>query len=57
MATAFVSNPPCADLKHDVPDGRWDGLYRPYSPEDVERLRGSVRRLSQSRRAPRSARV
>ena len=25
------------------PEGRWDGIVRPYSPEDVERLRGSVR--------------
>jgi isocitrate lyase len=23
--------------------GRWDGITRPYTPEDVERLRGSVR--------------
>jgi isocitrate lyase len=23
-------------------DGRWDGVVRPYEPEDVERLRGSV---------------
>ncbi|HEX8854079.1 MAG TPA: isocitrate lyase [Thermoleophilaceae bacterium] len=26
---------------HDVP-GRWDGIKRPYAPEDVERLRGTV---------------
>jgi isocitrate lyase len=43
MAAAFVSNPPPADLKHDSPEGRWDGICRPYSPDDVERLRGSVR--------------
>jgi malate synthase len=42
MATAF-SNPPPPDLERAVPEGRWDGLYRPYSPADVERLRGSLR--------------
>ncbi|HEV8322847.1 MAG TPA: isocitrate lyase [Myxococcota bacterium] len=26
-----------------VPRGRWDGVVRPYRPEDVARLRGSVR--------------
>jgi isocitrate lyase len=26
-----------------MPAGRWDGIVRPYGPEDVERLRGSVR--------------
>ncbi len=26
-----------------MPEGRWDGIARPYSPEDVERLRGSLR--------------
>jgi isocitrate lyase len=27
----------------DVPADRWKGVTRPYAPEDVERLRGSVR--------------
>jgi isocitrate lyase len=43
MATALVSYPPPADLAQDVPEGRWDGIHRPYPPADVERLRGSVR--------------
>ena len=43
MSTLFVQNPPPADLARDVPDGRWGGIARPYAPEDVERLRGSVR--------------
>ena len=25
-----------------APSGRFDGIRRPYSPEEVERLRGSV---------------
>ena len=29
-------------LIRNTPDGRFDGIERPYSPEDVERLRGSV---------------
>ncbi len=28
---------------HEAPRGRWDGVERPYSAADVERLRGSVR--------------
>jgi isocitrate lyase len=40
---SFVQNPPPADLARDVPAGRWAGIARPYAPEDVERLRGSVR--------------
>ncbi len=43
MSTAFVQNPPPPDLLHEVPEGRWRGIARPYAPEDVERLRGSVR--------------
>ncbi len=31
-----------ADAPADLPH-RWDGITRPYAPEDVERLRGSVR--------------
>jgi malate synthase len=42
MATT-VSNPPPPDLARDVPPGRWDGIVRPYAPEDVLKLRGSVR--------------
>jgi malate synthase len=41
--TATVSNPPPADLLRDVAKGRWDGIVRPYAPEDVLKLRGSVR--------------
>jgi isocitrate lyase len=41
--TAFVQNPPPPDLARDVPEGRWGGIARPYAPEDVVRLRGSVR--------------
>lgn len=26
-----------------APEGRWDGIFRPYEPEDVYRLRGSVK--------------
>ena len=29
MATAFVPNRPPADLEHDVPDGRWEGIVPP----------------------------
>ena len=43
MPTPRRADPPPADLTHDVPDGRWDGIERPYAPADVERLRGSVR--------------
>jgi len=41
--TLIATNPPPADLRKDAPEGRWDGVSRPYSPEDVERLRGSLR--------------
>jgi isocitrate lyase len=41
--TSFEGNPPPADLLQDVPEGRWAGITRPYAPEEVERLRGSVR--------------
>lgn len=30
------------NLHHNVPAGRFDGIERPYSAEDVKRLRGSV---------------
>src|SRR3954451_14088831 len=30
------------NLVPSAPDGRFDGIERPYSPEDVKRLRGSV---------------
>ena len=36
MATTFE------DLVPAAPAGRWDGIRRPYSPEDVARLRGSL---------------
>jgi len=42
-ATTFVQNPPPVDLLQAEPEGRWSGIARPYAPEDVERLRGSVR--------------
>jgi isocitrate lyase len=42
MSGTFVHNPPPADLARDVPEGRWDGIARPYAPADVERLRGSL---------------
>jgi isocitrate lyase len=32
-----------SDLIPTAPGGRFDGIERPYKPEDVERLRGSVR--------------
>jgi len=41
--TTFVQNPPPADLLQADAEGRWSGIARPYAPEDVERLRGSVR--------------
>ena len=43
MATSFEHNPPPDDLLHDAPAERWAGIARSYSPEDVERLRGSLR--------------
>ena len=30
------------DLVPHAPQGRWDGVRRPYSPDDVARLRGSL---------------
>ncbi|TIT74163.1 MAG: hypothetical protein E5W57_26630, partial [Mesorhizobium sp.] len=30
------------NLVPSAPEGRFDGIERPYSPEDVKRLRGSV---------------
>jgi isocitrate lyase len=41
--TTFLQNPPPADLAEEAPEGRWNGIARPYAPEDVLRLRGSVR--------------
>jgi len=43
MTTAALTNPPPHDLVKDAPAGRWDGIARPYSPEDVQKLRGSLR--------------
>jgi isocitrate lyase len=43
MTPAALTNPPPHDLVKDAPAGRWDGIARPYSPEDVEKLRGSLR--------------
>jgi isocitrate lyase len=43
MSTDVLQNPPPADLASGAPAGRWSGIARPYAPEDVERLRGSVR--------------
>jgi isocitrate lyase len=37
------SRPEAPGRRHEVPAGRWDGIVRPYSDQDVERLRGSVR--------------
>jgi isocitrate lyase len=37
-----VENLPSGDRRRVVPDDRWAGVTRSYSPEDVERLRGSV---------------
>ena len=40
MLTAPLTDQP---VPHDPQlTGRWDGIVRPYSPEQVERLRGSV---------------
>jgi isocitrate lyase len=39
MSTAFAFCPTPAGLAHP----RWEGILRPYSSEDVERLRGSIR--------------
>jgi isocitrate lyase len=40
MLTAPLTEQP---IPHDPQlNGRWDGIIRPYSPEQVERLRGSV---------------
>jgi isocitrate lyase len=41
--TLIAKNPPPADLLQGAPEGRWEGVDRPYSPADVERLRGSLR--------------
>ena len=30
------------DLVPSAPEGRFDGIERPYTPEDVVQLRGSV---------------
>ncbi len=43
MTIRFEQNPPPADLRQGVPAGRWAGIARTCSPDDVERLRGSVR--------------
>jgi isocitrate lyase len=43
MATTFLHNPPPAELVSGAPEGRWSGIARPYAPEDVLRLRGSLR--------------
>jgi isocitrate lyase len=42
MANLFEQNPPPPDLLRDAPGGRWAGVTRTYTAEDVERLRGSV---------------
>jgi isocitrate lyase len=42
MTTIAVAVPPAAFLP-GVPDDRFAGVVRPYSPADVERLRGSLR--------------
>ena len=36
------TNAPSSDSKMPIPTGRFDGIERPYSAADVERLRGSV---------------
>jgi len=41
------------NLVPSAPEGRFDGIERPYSPEDVKRLRGSL----QIRQTPRWART
>lgn len=43
MTTDPAQNPPPADLVSGAPAGRWAGVVRTYSRDDVERLRGSVR--------------
>ncbi|MGE5126557.1 MAG: isocitrate lyase/phosphoenolpyruvate mutase family protein [Betaproteobacteria bacterium] len=43
MSIPFEQNPPPADLRQGVPAGRWAGIARTCSPDDVERLRGSLR--------------
>jgi isocitrate lyase len=44
MATQTVETTPELEAPAPAaPRGRWDGVTRPYSPDDVERLRGSVR--------------
>ena len=37
MLTAPLTDQPVPQL-----NGRWDGIVRPYSQEQVERLRGSI---------------
>src|SRR5262245_57880979 len=37
------TNEPSADPKASVTAGRFDGIERPYTPADVDRLRGTVR--------------
>jgi malate synthase len=43
MSAKFVQNPPPADLLRELPDDRWAGIARTYAPDDVLRLRGSLR--------------
>src|SRR4028118_2199857 len=40
----FKQGSPMSDFSHVVsaPPGRFEGIARPYSPEDVLRLRGSI---------------
>jgi isocitrate lyase len=39
--TATMSKLTFKDLVPSAPEGRYDGIKRPYSPEDVQKLRGS----------------
>lgn len=36
-------NTPPSNEPPSLPGDRWAGITRPYAPEDVERLRGSIR--------------
>ena len=36
------------DLVPSAPEGRYDGIDRPYSVEEVERLRGDIKLIKQS---------
>jgi isocitrate lyase len=43
MTSRLGRNPPPPDLTRGVPEERWSGIARPYAPDDVERLRGTLR--------------